>query len=71
MHIWVVVIFFGALAQVEFVWKFGDLANASMAFPNLIAILALSGVVIAMHRKNGDPDTEDGNSVMLKGEGVE
>ena len=70
-YVWVVVIFIGAMAQVEFVWKFGDLANASMAFPNLIAILLLSGVVVAMHKKNGDPDTEDGNSIMLKGEGVE
>ncbi|MEL6825148.1 MAG: sodium:alanine symporter family protein [Pseudomonadota bacterium] len=70
-YVWVVVIFVGAMAQVEFVWKFGDLANASMAFPNLIAILLLSGVVVAMHKKNGDPDTEDGNSIMLKGEGVE
>lgn len=70
-YVWVLVIFVGAMAQVEFVWKFGDLANASMALPNLIAILLLSSVVIAMHKKNGDPDTEDGNSVMLKGEGVE
>lgn len=69
--LWVGVIFIGAMAQVEFVWKFGDLANASMALPNLIAILLLSSVVIAMHKKNGDPDTEDGNSIMLKGEGVE
>ena len=69
--VWVFVIFYGALAKVGFVWLFGDLANASMAFPNLIAIIALSGVVMAMHRKNGDPDTENGDSVMLKGEGVE
>jgi AGCS family alanine or glycine:cation symporter len=27
-----------------------------MAFPNLIALLALSGVVYAMHKRNGDPD---------------
>jgi AGCS family alanine or glycine:cation symporter len=69
--VWVFVIFYGALAKVGFVWLFGDLANASMAFPNLIAIIALSGVVMAMHRKNGDPDTENGDSVMLKGEGVQ
>jgi AGCS family alanine or glycine:cation symporter len=35
-----------------------------MAVPNLIAILALSGVVVAIHRKNGDPDTEDGESII-------
>ena len=69
--VWVAVIFYGAMAKVDFVWLFGDLANASMAFPNLIAIAALSGVVVSMHKKNGDPDTESGDSVMLKGEGVE
>jgi len=70
-YIWVGVIFVGALTQVGFIWMLGGLANASMAVPNLIAILALSGVVLAMHKKNGDPDTEDGDSIMLKGEGVE
>jgi len=68
-YIWVLVIFTGAIAKVNFVWMFGDLANAAMAFPNLIAILALSGVVVAMHKKNGDPDTEDGNSIMLGTDG--
>ena len=68
-YIWVLVIFTGAIAQVNFVWMFGDLANAAMAFPNLIAIVALSGVVVAMHKKNGDPDTEDGNSIMLGSDG--
>ncbi len=67
--LWVGVIFIGAIAQVQLVWMFGDLANASMAFPNLIAILALSGVVLAIHRKNGDPDTEDGESIMLGSDG--
>ena len=55
----------GILAAIVF------LGGWNTAFPNLIAILLLSGVVVAMHKKNGDPDTEDGNSVMLKGEGVE
>jgi AGCS family alanine or glycine:cation symporter len=67
--LWVGVIFVGAIAQVQLVWMFGDLANASMAFPNLIAILALSGVVLAIHRKNGDPDTEDGDTIMLGSDG--
>lgn len=68
-YIWVGVIFIGAIAEVHFVWIFGDLANAAMAFPNLIAIVALSGVVVAMHKKNGDPDTEDGESIMLGSDG--
>ncbi len=70
-YIWVVLIFVGTTFPVSFIWRFGDIANASMVLPNVIAVIALSGVVLAMHKKNGDPDTEDGNSIMLKGEGVE
>ena len=71
-YVWVLVVFAGCMVtNTDALWLFGDIANASMAFPNLIAILALSGVVIAMHKKNGDPDTEDGDSVMLPGEGVD
>lgn len=51
--VWVVMVFIGALQPIDFVWKFGDLANASMAFPNLIAILLLSPVVVAMAREKG------------------
>lgn len=68
--VWVGIIFIGAIAKVNFVWLFGDIANASMAVPNLIAILMLSGVAIAIHKHNGDPDTEDGNSVIPHEHGV-
>ncbi len=70
-YVWVLIVFSGVMVPASSLWLLGDIANASMAFPNLIAILALSGVVIAMHRRNGDPDTENGESVMLRGEGVE
>ncbi|ABI77075.1 amino acid carrier protein [Hyphomonas neptunium ATCC 15444] len=63
-YIWVVIIFIGAMAEVNIVWLFGDIANASMAFPNLIAILLLSGVVYGIHKSNGDPDTADGDSIL-------
>ncbi|GJL90487.1 alanine/glycine:cation symporter family protein [Hyphococcus sp.] len=52
-YVWIAMVFIGALQQIDFVWKFGDLANASMAFPNLIAILLLSPVVIAMAKEKG------------------
>lgn len=56
---WVGVVFAGCMVtNTEALWLFGDIANASMAFPNLIAILALSGVVFAMHKRNGDPDAD-------------
>lgn len=52
-YIWVVMVFIGALQQIDFIWRFGDIANASMAFPNLIAILLLSPVVVAMAKEKG------------------
>lgn len=52
-YIWVVMVFIGALQPIDFIWRFGDIANASMALPNLIAILFLSPVVIAMAREKG------------------
>lgn len=35
----------GATTTLEIAWKFSDIANALMAIPNLICLLALSGVV--------------------------
>lgn len=63
-YVWVLIIFAGSLQEVDFVWRFGDIANASMALPNLIAIILLSGVVYAIHKSNGDPHTADGDSIM-------
>ena len=40
------VIFPGALLNLEVVWILSDIANGMMAFPNLIALLALSPVVL-------------------------
>jgi AGCS family alanine or glycine:cation symporter len=48
--LWVGMIFVGAFQQIEFVWRLGDIANAAMALPNLIALAALSGVVFALAR---------------------
>jgi AGCS family alanine or glycine:cation symporter len=36
---------FGAVARVNLVWAWGDLMNALQIFPNLIGVVALSGVV--------------------------
>lgn len=51
--IWVGTVFAGALQPVDFVWRLGDLANALMTFPNLVAILLLSPVVVAMAKQKG------------------
>ena len=36
----------GAILELDIVWKISDIFNGLMAFPNLIALCALSGVVI-------------------------
>jgi AGCS family alanine or glycine:cation symporter len=38
---------FGAIAKVNLVWAWGDLMNALQIFPNLVGVLALSGVAAA------------------------
>ncbi len=43
-------VYFGAVAKVELVWKMGDLSQAVMALINLTAILALSGVAFRVLR---------------------
>lgn len=47
---WVFMIFIGSFQDLDFVWRFGDIANAAMALPNLIALLLLSGVVFKLAR---------------------
>ena len=39
------IVFVGATTALDLVWNFSDIANALMAIPNLICLLALSGVV--------------------------
>lgn len=43
--IFCIAVFYGALRETEIVWALSDIFNGLMAFPNLIAILALSFVV--------------------------
>ncbi len=45
---WVIMIFIGSFQEIDFVWRLGDIANAAMALPNLIALALLSGVVFAL-----------------------
>jgi len=44
--LFVIVTYCGANWAVEAVWNFGDMANALMAIPNLICLLALSSVIV-------------------------
>ena len=63
-YFWVVVVFAGCLiTDTVTLWRFGDIANASMAFPNLIAILLLSGVVAKMANE-ADEKARKGESII-------
>jgi AGCS family alanine or glycine:cation symporter len=45
--LWVAAVAFGGVQSAQAVWDFADAANGLMAIPNLVALLALSPVVIA------------------------
>jgi alanine or glycine:cation symporter, AGCS family len=49
--VFVLFIFIGAIAQLEAVWAFGDAALGFMTFPNLIAIIFLSGSLKKMTKE--------------------
>ena len=48
--LWTVAVFFGAVTQLDLAWTIADTLNALMAVPNLIALLALSPVVVRLTR---------------------
>jgi alanine or glycine:cation symporter, AGCS family len=51
-YVWVVFVFIGTLiVNVDGLWLLGDVANSLMLFPNVVAIVALSGLVFAMARE--------------------
>lgn len=49
--LWVVFVFVGSVFSLDLVWNLSDLANGLMAIPNLIALLALSGVIVSETKK--------------------
>ena len=61
--VWVAAVYLGCVVpKSTIVWNFADLANGLMALPNLICLIALSGVVVYQTRKylwHGDPDEVD------------
>lgn len=48
--LWCVVIWIGASQPSQLVWRLGDISNAAMALPNLLALALLSGVVFKLAR---------------------
>ncbi len=49
--LWIVMIYFGATADLGFIWLLADTLNAMMALPNLIALLLLSPVVFKLTKE--------------------
>jgi AGCS family alanine or glycine:cation symporter len=49
--LWVAAVFVGSVASLPFVWDFADAMNALMALPNLVALFALSGVIVRETRE--------------------
>lgn len=47
---WVIAVYWGATAQLDFVWLLADTLNGLMAVPNLIALIILSPVVVGLTR---------------------
>ncbi|WP_144096350.1 alanine/glycine:cation symporter family protein [Croceicoccus sediminis] len=56
--LWCVVIFIGSSQDLTLVWRLGDISNAAMALPNLLALALLSGVVfkLAKGQRKAGPD---------------
>ncbi len=48
---WTIVVFIGSVVSLDLVWGIADILNALMAFPNLVALLGLSGVIAAETKK--------------------
>ena len=52
--VYILAVFIGPYMTVSAVWTIADIFNGLMAFPNLIALVALSGVVVAETKKYFD-----------------
>jgi AGCS family alanine or glycine:cation symporter len=48
---WIVMIYFGATADLGFIWLLADTLNAMMAIPNLIALALLSPIVFKLTKE--------------------
>ena len=63
--IFIVLIASGAFLKLEAIWILADIVNGLMAIPNLIALIALSGVVVAetklylSHQTETDDEADD------------
>ena len=52
--LWCVAIYIGSYQDLTLVWRLGDISNAAMALPNLLALALLSGVVFKLAQGQKD-----------------
>ncbi len=45
--LWVIAVGVGSVLSLKAVWTFADITNGMMAIPNLISLIALSGIIVA------------------------
>lgn len=48
---WVIAVFLGSVTSLTLVWDLADAMNALMAIPNLVSLIALSGIIVADTKK--------------------
>ncbi|MCD6527915.1 MAG: sodium:alanine symporter family protein [Desulfuromonas sp.] len=51
-YLFCLVIAWGAVQKIAFVWDFSDAMNGAMAIPNLIGLIGLSGLVVQLTRQH-------------------
>jgi alanine or glycine:cation symporter, AGCS family len=49
--LYIIMVFIGSVFSLDLIWNMSDLANGLMAVPNLISLLALSGVIVSETKK--------------------
>ena len=54
--LWIAMIYFGATADLGFIWLLADTLNAMMAVPNLIALALLSPIIFKLTKEFFDSD---------------
>lgn len=49
--VFLILLFIGSVVSLSLIWNFSDLMNGLMAFPNLIVLLVLNGVIVSETKK--------------------
>lgn len=49
--VFLIVLFIGSVVSLSLIWNFSDLMNGLMAFPNLVVLLVLNGVIVSETKK--------------------